>query len=80
MILLPMFLLLAGSPDPAAAASQPKGDERVCKPVKVTGSRLSKGRRCMKRSEWEALSAEGADYMRKLGRESNPSALGGGNP
>lgn len=51
------LILIAALLTPAAALAAPdtdakRGTQMVCKPIKETGSRLSKKRICMTREEW----------------------------
>lgn len=52
-----LSLIIAAAPAIAADASRPSPQDRVCRSIENTGSRIT-GRECHSRSEWMEIDAE----------------------
>jgi len=74
------LILIAALVAPGAALAAPDGDAKrgmqmVCKPIKETGSRLSKKKVCMTREEWaEQKRIMRSDLNQAQTRRNEPSA------
>lgn len=72
-LLLTLLLAQATSADipqkaEAEAASEKKG--RVCKTVRITGTRLKDRKVCMSTREWKEIEKEAQEAQRELGGQS----------
>jgi hypothetical protein len=74
------LIMIAALVAPAAAFAAPDGDARkgeqmVCRPIKETGSRLSKKKVCMTRDQWaEQKRIMRTDLNQAQTRRNEPSA------
>lgn len=70
-----VLLLSAQAETPPVPTAAPAKPAKVCKTIKITGSRLAARRMCATKAEWERVEREAQEEL----RNSQPHSKQGGN-